>query len=100
VHERRLTLLAEGLLNDPVAAGAFFEETGGGAAVKITPVAVVTLLAGVQESVAAIRCSGDDRRFEPTGGGAAVTDLLIAVVALFIDFLHIVAADRLSARFF
>ena len=75
-------------------------ETGGGAAVKIPPVAIVALFTRLQEVIAAIGCTCDDGRLQTARGITSITRLPVAVIALFKCFLETIAANGLSGRLF
>lgn len=97
-NEGGFTLFVEGLLNDAVAAVSAFEVAGGGAAVAVLGIAVITLFAVLHGTVAAGGDGGDERSFVAAGDTATVTREGVAVIALLEAFGHAVAANGIGVR--
>jgi hypothetical protein len=93
VMKGRLTDFIESLLNDAVAAGAAFKETGSRAAVTITAVTVVALLGRGKDTITADG-STEDCGGEGTGGRAEFA----GGIALFRGNGHAVAAGTSEGR--
>jgi len=88
----RLTLLSEQLLHLAIPAETGFQFTGDSAAVEVTAVAIIALLACTNDAVSAEVEACNARDLPAADGVAAVSGKRVAVIALLAHGHHVIAA--------